>query len=105
MVLLRRYIGGVLRDYRNERNLTLHEVAEPARVSKGYLSEVERGMKEASSEVLSAVAAALDVNLSEIVREASLRIAVTESSVDGLIARVPDAVPADLVAEYGSELV
>lgn len=97
-MLLRRYIGGVLREYRAERNLTLHEVAKPARVSKGYLSEVERGKKEASSEVLAAVAAALDVPLSQIILDVGFKMAATE----GII---PDSVPADLVDRYGSELV
>ena len=92
MVVLRREIGDVLRDARQRQGRTLREVSSAARVSLGYLSEVERGQKEASSELLGSICDALDVPLSLILREVSDRIAVAE----GLL--IPDTVPADFAA-------
>lgn len=92
MVLLRRELGDVLRDVRLAQSKTLREVSAAARVSLGYLSEIERGQKEASSELLSSVCDALDIPLWALLREVSDRIAVAEG------ARIPDTVPADLEA-------
>ena len=64
--LLREVIGDVLRRARIGQGRTLREVSDAARVSLGYLSEVERGRKEASSELLSAICGALDVPLSQV---------------------------------------
>jgi len=64
--LLRETLGSVLRGLRGESGRTLRDVADTARVSPGYLSEIERGRKEASSELLASVSAALDVSLGEI---------------------------------------
>ena len=61
MVLFRRSLGDVLRSRRMHRGLTLREVSAEARVSLGYISEIERGQKEASSELLASLCAALDV--------------------------------------------
>lgn len=61
MVLFRRLLGDVLRDQRMQRGLTLREVSAEARVSLGYISEIERGQKEASSELLASLCAALDI--------------------------------------------
>ncbi len=91
MIVLRREIGDVLRSARTEQGRTLREVSSSARVSLGYLSEVERGQKEASSELLGSICGALDVPLSVVLREVSERVAVAEGIV------VPDTVPADLV--------
>src|SRR5699024_5173598 len=77
--VLREEIGYVLRDVRQRQCRTLREVSHDARVSLGYLSEVERGQKEASSELLSAITAALDIPLSVMLREVSDRIAVEEA--------------------------
>ncbi len=66
MILLRTHIGSALRAARVEQGRTLRDVAKSARVSLGYLSEVERGHKEASSELLNAICAALDLSLSTI---------------------------------------
>ena len=66
MILLRTHIGSALRAARIEQDRTLRDVAKSARVSLGYLSEVERGHKEASSELLNAICAALDLSLSTI---------------------------------------
>lgn len=71
MVLVRRLLGDILRRQRQRQGRTLREVSALAQVSLGYLSEVERGQKEASSELLAAICAALDIPLSEILREMS----------------------------------
>lgn len=68
--LLREVIGDVLRRARVEQGRTLREVSDTARVSLGYLSEVERGRKEASSELLNAICGALDVPLSQVLFDA-----------------------------------
>src|SRR5665213_3762819 len=70
MAVLRRLIGDALRRERLAQQRTLREVSSAARVSLGYLSEVERGQKEASSELLAAICDALDVPLSRVLREA-----------------------------------
>jgi transcriptional regulator with XRE-family HTH domain len=64
--LLRTTIGDVLRRTRRAQRRTLADVAEQAKVSLPYLSELERGLKEASSEVLAAVCDALGIELSEL---------------------------------------
>jgi transcriptional regulator with XRE-family HTH domain len=78
MILLRRLLGDVLRRQRQRQGRTLREVSSSARVSLGYLSEVERGQKEASSELLSAICDALDVRMSELMREVSDELALAE---------------------------
>jgi transcriptional regulator with XRE-family HTH domain len=87
-VLLREVIGDVLRDARTLQGRTLREVSDSARVSLGYLSEVERGRKEASSELLGAICTALDVPLSQVLTNAGEKMADRER-----IARL-SAVPA-----------
>lgn len=87
-VPLREHIGDVLRQIRRTQGRTLREVSSEAQVSLGYLSEVERGQKEASSELLAAISQALGVPLSFVLREVADRIAVIEG-VD-----IPDTVPA-----------
>jgi len=77
-VLLREVIGDVLRDARTLQGRTLREVSDTARVSLGYLSEVERGRKEASSELLSAICTALDVPLSRVLTDAGEKMADQE---------------------------
>jgi transcriptional regulator with XRE-family HTH domain len=78
MVLLRQLLGDVLRRLRIRQGRTLREVSATARVSLGYLSEVERGRKEASSELLAAICAALDTPLSQVFREVSDNFALAE---------------------------
>ena len=90
VIVLRREIGDVLRDARQRQGRTLREVSSAARVSLGYLSEVERGQKEASSELLYSICEALDIPMSVVLREVSDRVAMAE----GLF--VPDTVPAEL---------
>ena len=71
MPVLRQVVGETLRGLRLRQRRTLREVSATARVSLGYLSEVERGQKEPSSELLAAICGALDVELSELFREVS----------------------------------
>ena len=79
MALFRRQLGDVLRERRLEQGLTLRQVSAEARVSLGYISEIERGQKEASSELLSSLCAALDLPLSVVLREVSDLVALEES--------------------------
>ncbi len=79
MVLFRRLLGDVLRNKRLQRGMTLREVSAEARVSLGYISEIERGHKEASSELLASLCGALDVPLSEVLRDVSSLVAVEET--------------------------
>ena len=78
MVLLRRLLGEVLREHRRDQGRTLREVSAAARVSLGYLSEVERGQKEASSELLGSICEALEVPLSTVLRNVSDHLALLE---------------------------
>jgi transcriptional regulator with XRE-family HTH domain len=78
MALLRRLLGDALRRERLAQHRTLREVSSAARVSLGYLSEVERGHKEASSELLASICDALDVRLSEVLREVSDDLEIVE---------------------------
>lgn len=91
MILVRQEIGEVLRDFRLQKGRTLRQVAGRASVALGYLSEVERGQKEASSEILASVADALDVPISIIMREVGDRLSVLEG-----LQVFPDVVPDDL---------
>ncbi|MDN5896198.1 MAG: helix-turn-helix domain-containing protein [Nocardioides sp.] len=95
MVLFRRLLGEVLRTQRMRRGLTLREVSAEARVSLGYISEIERGQKEASSELLASLCNALDMPLSDVLREVSDAVAVQERTLE--IAATPMPVPAPAV--------
>ncbi len=77
-VMLREVIGDVLRRARTSQGRTLREVSHSARVSLGYLSEVERGRKEASSELLSAICTALDVPLSQVLADSATEMLCQE---------------------------
>jgi transcriptional regulator with XRE-family HTH domain len=66
VILLRHALGEHLRARRLELGRTLREVSADAQVSLGYLSEIERGRKEASSELLGAICDALEVPLSQV---------------------------------------
>jgi transcriptional regulator with XRE-family HTH domain len=85
MVLMRRLLGEVLRRRRVAQGRTLREVAASARVSLGYLSEVERGRKEASSELLAAICAALGLPMSTVMREVSDELARAEAAAVGAL--------------------
>jgi Helix-turn-helix domain len=72
--LWRDLIGEVLRGERRAQERTLQDVADEARISMPYLSELERGRKEASSEILAAAAQALGLRLSDLISLASSRL-------------------------------
>ena len=74
-MLLRHAIGATLRRIRLDRSLTLRTVADEARISMPYLSEIERGRKEASSELLTAICGALKVPLSQVLTDAGRELA------------------------------
>jgi transcriptional regulator with XRE-family HTH domain len=102
VVLLRQEIGDVLRHARRRQGRTLREVSSVARVSLGYLSEVERGQKEASSELLASICGALEVPLSCVLHEVSQRVAAAEGPVPSV--RVPDTVPDGLAEGLAAEV-
>lgn len=79
--LLRRLVGAILRGQRERQGRTLRDVAQDARVSIAYLSEVERGRKEASSEVLAAVCRALGLRLVDLIGTAHAQLALAEGRV------------------------
>jgi transcriptional regulator with XRE-family HTH domain len=81
--LLREVLGDVLRRARTKQGRTLRQVSDSARVSLGYLSEVERGRKEASSELLTAICDALDVPLSQLLVDAGEQLASRERATAG----------------------
>jgi transcriptional regulator with XRE-family HTH domain len=81
-------IGDALRARRQAQHRTLREVSTAANVSLGYLSEIERGQKEASSELLAAICVALGARLSELLGEVSSTVATAEQ-LDGILAPVP----------------
>ncbi len=80
MTAMRELIGDVLRARRLAEGLTLRDVSERARISLGYISEVERGQKEASSELLAALAQALDVPLSKVLLDVGSLLQVEEAA-------------------------
>lgn len=88
MILVRRLIGDVIRRRRVEQGRTLREVSAAARVSLGYLSEVERGRKEASSELLASICAALDIPMSEVLREVSDEMHRVEAAAVGALTEI-----------------
>lgn len=80
MTAMRQLVGEVLRARRIAQGLTLRDVSAKARVSLGYISEVERGQKEPSSELLAALAAALEVPLSKVLLDVSTLLAIEEAT-------------------------
>ncbi|TFD88255.1 MULTISPECIES: helix-turn-helix domain-containing protein [Cryobacterium] len=100
MILVRQEIGDVLRDFRLQKGRTLRQVASKASVALGYLSEVERGQKEASSEILASVADALETPISVIMREVGDRLAIIEG-----IDQFPDTVPDEFVNTFDADFM
>ncbi len=101
-LLFRASLGDVLRAERMRQGMTLRELSSLARVSLGYISEIERGQKEASSELLAALCEALDVPLSEVLREVSDHVetreqdeAALQDALEGVSSTVS---PGDVVA-------
>lgn len=81
-ILLRKIIGDQLRKQRTAQHRTLREVSRVAQVSLGYLSEVERGQKEASSELLGSICRSLDIPLSTLMADVAVEVARCESGFD-----------------------
>ena len=79
MILLRSHIGSALRASRVAQGRTLRDVAKSARVSLGYLSEVERGQKEASSELLNSICSALEISLGEVLLTVATQVRTQEA--------------------------
>jgi transcriptional regulator with XRE-family HTH domain len=96
-VKLREAVGEALRRRRQAQGRTLREVAAVAGVSLTYLSEVERGRKEASSEVLEAVCTALDLVLADLLYEVAETLAVAQAAPVPAVGFLPPARPADTV--------
>ena len=89
-LLLREAIGESLRRARTSQSRTLREVSSSARVSLGYLSEIERGRKEASSELLAAICTALDVPISDVLFDVSETMRA-ETSTEAAAVHTPSA--------------
>ena len=89
-LLMRELLGESLRELRTADQRTLREVSSAARVSLGYLSEIERGQKEPSSELLNAICGALDVPLADVLRLVSDRVEA-HATVTPLPLRTPQA--------------
>jgi transcriptional regulator with XRE-family HTH domain len=102
MVLMRHEIGDVLRDFRLQKGKTLRDVAGRANVALGYLSEIERGQKEASSEVLQSIADALDEPLSQVLIEVGERLSVFEELTP--VPTVPDTLPEEFYRDLDDHL-
>ena len=95
MIVLRHILGAELRRRRIEQKRTLLDVSGVARVSLGYLSEIERGRKEVSSECLAAICSALGTSLASVLSAVSTEIALREhATVVALPKRTPDSAAA-----------
>ena len=84
-VLLRQVIGDQLRARRTTQGRTLREVSRSAQVSLGYLSEVERGHKEASSELLAAICTALNAPLHDVLIDVAADLARRERAFETVV--------------------
>ncbi|MEU7804355.1 helix-turn-helix transcriptional regulator [Micromonospora arborensis] len=102
MILLRRVIGDALRARRQGQQRTLREVSTAANVSLGYLSEIERGHKEPSSELLAAICDALGARLSELLREVSDTVALAEQMPEVLVSMQDEPASAAAVSKSTS---
>jgi len=98
MVLFRRLLGDVLRRHRLRQSRTLRDVAAAARISLGYLSEIERGRKEASSELLASLCAALGISLADVLAEVSYDITRLERGALASVGFTGVADPAKVAA-------
>ncbi|AKN17548.1 transcriptional regulator ClgR [Mycobacterium haemophilum] len=99
--LVREVVGDVLRRARTAQGRTLREVSDSARVSLGYLSEVERGRKEPSSELLNAICDALEVPLSELLIDAGERMAHAERAAR----TAPSSAPSGATIDASTKVV
>jgi len=98
-VLLREAIGDRLRHARTNQRRTLRDISRAARVSLGYLSEVERGQKEASSELLASICQALELPLGELLHN----VAADISALDTVDVTSVEAAAREKVPERGAE--
>ena len=98
MILLRHEMGEVLREVRTGQGRTLRDVAASSAVSLGYLSEIERGTKEASSELLGSVCDGLGMTLSELLGMVAQRVERVETLTAPVTLRVGAARAADEVS-------
>ena len=106
MTLLRTQLGTTLRGHRLRQRRTLRDVSGRARVSLGYLSEVERGQKEASSELLASICDALDLELADLLAEVSLELRGVDTGQDAALrplAPASDAAAAEVSAALQAE--
>ncbi len=104
-MLLRDALGETLRDARTRQNRTLRDVSTAANVSLGYLSEVERGRKEASSELLASICDALDVDLSDVLTTVSRAIQTGTSKHEAAKAKAGAQIDVLAVAPAGTRRV
>lgn len=81
MVLLREVIGSQLRNIRKEQGATLRDISVRANVALGYLSEIERGQKEPSSELLFSICSALEISVSTLMRDVTAEALRVENQV------------------------
>ena len=105
MVLVRRHLGIVLRAARLAQGLTLRELSASARVSTGYISEIERGQKEASSELLASLCAALDVGLGDVLREVGDLVSAEEREVAAIAVAPATPITIEALSDLGDEVV
>lgn len=98
MILLRHELGEVLREIRQDQSRTLRDVATSSSVSLGYLSELERGTKEASSELLAAVCGGLGLTLSEVLEHVRERVERVETLSTPVSLPVGPTLDADTVS-------
>jgi transcriptional regulator with XRE-family HTH domain len=108
MVLFRRLLGEVLRARRMDQGRSLRDLCAEASVSLGYMSEIERGQKEASSELLASICAALDAPLSEILSEVADAVALEEARIGLRLAEeigLASEVQTELTGHTGDDVV
>lgn len=79
MILLRMHLGSVLHSRRVKAGLTIRRLASRANVSPGYISQLERGRKEASSALLNEICCALGSSLSDVLRETAASVGAEEA--------------------------
>lgn len=79
---LRYALGEVLRETRNEKFMTLRKLSEKSSVALGYISEVERGSKEASSEILVCLAEGLNVDVADLIIMAGWKMKIGNEAFD-----------------------
>lgn len=104
-MLLRNAVGETLRDARTRQNRTLRDVSTAANVSLGYLSEVERGRKEASSELLASICDALELEVADLLDTVSRTMRVEQPAGKGVLANATkNGLPVPAVANRSAKL-